>query len=527
MTRSRSARALATRGYLPKEIPPAFSSASLNGFSANFLAPVPGQKRSITPTSSETSPVEFSIPAAEKHRRRLEIPAPGAFLPLTELLGSHWAEIGRLMDRSDCSLSRPVLNRNLGGRALTDRLRPIAQRREKMSRAGLGRVTVALDTSSFYGSVYTHAIDWAIRGKGAAKANQRDHSFGSLVDQCLQSCRLNQTTGIAIGPDTSRVVSEIVMAAIDRKVQDHFPRAKRSAWRYIDDVTFYGRSMAEGEEFAEIYVAALSEYELNLNDSKRLDAQTVLPIDAAWLHPVAEIQQAIRKSASEGALVVQFNRLQHLIEIHGTSPLRFILPALPPSTAQISTWPLFLSLLNMNVRRDSLLLSHLHRWLLAAKAHGYISSYRSVQEDLEEFMDYHIQRRHGWEVGYIVNILTDLGIPVSNRSAERAALLESDLVDLLILEAATKVRRLKTVAAGIETRGMSASAFTSSHWLLAYEVQRTRPGSWTSEFRTGIWRGLASANISFIRDPRSSATTQWYRARLAQRARRASYSSPS
>ena len=69
-------------------------------------------------------------------------------------------------------------------------------------------------------SLYTHSIPWALYGKAASKAalatkSRSRRRFGDKLDAALQCMNHGQTNGIPIGPDTSLVVAELVLSAVD------------------------------------------------------------------------------------------------------------------------------------------------------------------------------------------------------------------------------------------------------------------------------------------------------------------------
>jgi hypothetical protein len=80
--------------------------------------------------------------------------------------------------------------------------------------------------------LYTHAIPWALHTKPVAKAN-RNKTDGDKIDKAVRNCSSGQTVGIPIGPDTSFVVAEIVLAAVDGLLRTKLPALR--GFRYLDD----------------------------------------------------------------------------------------------------------------------------------------------------------------------------------------------------------------------------------------------------------------------------------------------------
>ena len=76
---------------------------------------------------------------------------------------------------------------------------------------------VKTDISRFYPSIYTHSIPWAAYGKERVKAGLDFYkgSFADRLDLLVRSCNRNQTIRLPIGPETSRIIAEIISSRID------------------------------------------------------------------------------------------------------------------------------------------------------------------------------------------------------------------------------------------------------------------------------------------------------------------------
>src|SRR5207248_321442 len=96
-----------------------------------------------------------------------------------------------------------------------------------------------------YPSLYTHAIPWALHTKPVAKAN-KGKTDGDKIDKAVRDCSSGQTIGIPIGPDTSFVVAEIVLTAVDAAIRTKLPLFR--GFRYLDDYEAAFVSRAEAEE---------------------------------------------------------------------------------------------------------------------------------------------------------------------------------------------------------------------------------------------------------------------------------------
>ena len=128
------------------------------------------------------------------------------------------------------------------------------------------------DVSRFYGTLYTHAVPWALHKKSWCKRNLHspayERSLGARIDKAVRKGQDNQTIGIPVGPDTSRIISEIVGVAIDQNVQESLKLDKNRAFRHIDDWHIGFDSAGEAEDAIANLATACRNFELELNAEK-------------------------------------------------------------------------------------------------------------------------------------------------------------------------------------------------------------------------------------------------------------------
>ena len=134
---------------------------------------------------------------------------------------------------------------------------------------------LSLDVSKCFDSIYTHSIAWAVKDKSIAKDNTRAHSFGNQFDVTMQRLNHNETSGICIGPEASRIFAEIILARVDElalsRLQDNAGITHRVDFecrRYIDNYYVFANSEAVLFRAQQEIADALREYKLHLNESK-------------------------------------------------------------------------------------------------------------------------------------------------------------------------------------------------------------------------------------------------------------------
>ncbi|WP_079280716.1 antiviral reverse transcriptase Drt3b [Pseudomonas aeruginosa] len=134
-----------------------------------------------------------------------------------------------------------------------------------------------IDVSKCFDSIYTHSIAWATKTKEHVKSKlQVSSTFGQSFDGLMQRANYNETNGILIGPEISRIFAEIIFQDVDRKVEEELAaRSKQvgidySLARYVDDIFIFAQDIYVAQLVSEIYVDNLRKYNLHSNASKSL-----------------------------------------------------------------------------------------------------------------------------------------------------------------------------------------------------------------------------------------------------------------
>lgn len=147
------------------------------------------------------------------------------------------------------------------------------------------RYKVKADISTCFPSIYTHSIPWAINGKEIAK--QRQDTWSDDIDAKTRKMNYGETMGIFIGPHSSNLISEIILVAVDRDLQDLRKKQDKDPYRYIryiDDYTCYVDSKDEAEEFVINLAKCLKKYNLSLNHKKTKISELPLMYEEEWIN---------------------------------------------------------------------------------------------------------------------------------------------------------------------------------------------------------------------------------------------------
>lgn len=131
------------------------------------------------------------------------------------------------------------------------------------------------DISGCFDNIYTHSIGWAIKGKEPTKKSIGNPSFHNFFDSLMQDLNNKETNGIIIGPEVSRVFSEIILQDIDNKVHSRLKEIYKLdkgidfvLKRYVDDFFIFHNSKESERKIIEVINSTLSDYKLQINESK-------------------------------------------------------------------------------------------------------------------------------------------------------------------------------------------------------------------------------------------------------------------
>lgn len=130
------------------------------------------------------------------------------------------------------------------------------------------------DISKCFDNIYTHTISWAVKDKTFAKANIKSNSFEVEFDKLMQKSNYNETNGILIGSEISRIFAEIILQKIDLETIEklkikgiHFG-ADYAARRYVDDYFVFTNDEKLSKEILKTFQTELTKFKLSVNESK-------------------------------------------------------------------------------------------------------------------------------------------------------------------------------------------------------------------------------------------------------------------
>lgn len=486
--------ALLRRGWLPRELPPCFTTSSFADFISSH--DLPKERAQDVP---DAEPCLHSVPRYRTLRRDLSIVNPRAQLGLSRELSTAWSTLEGHCRRSSFSRSTPTLQSD--GRAV-ERAVPRTQlgAARALNRSG-GRWLLKADIAQFYSSIYTHSIPWALHSKPVGKRSRSPNLLGNRLDAWVRKGQHGQTKGIPVGPDTSLVLAEVLLSSVDRQIATAKPGLR--ALRYMDDFEFVLESESEGATTQQLLDEALRKYELTTNPKKATFARLPQELQRPWATTLAEHARHLEEGLDETGLVGFFSSAFELATTFEDEPvLNFAL-------ARIHSMPQSDS---RRVREvlDALLLQALvaepgtHRYVLDHFTRQEPTDPLRLRQVLVEHVCENARVGHMNEVAWALWAIIRLNFKVGGAFAGRIDGIRNDVIALLALEGQRR-GLIDDLDLTLWQSLITVGNLYGPHWLLTYESLHRgllRASGGDNPVRNDVFfEALEQADVSFLNLP--------------------------
>tara|TARA_R110001583_G_C5656601_1_gene409268 strand:- start:530 stop:2569 length:2040 start_codon:yes stop_codon:yes gene_type:complete len=148
-----------------------------------------------------------------------------------------------------------------------------------------------LDIAQCFDSIYTHSIAWAVYKRDYVKKylKETQKTFPAKFDRLMQAMNHNETNGIVIGPELSRIFAEIILQDIDSTIQESLKinglivKKDYQIFRYVDDYFIFCNERHIFDEIKKVIQVSLKEFKLTLNKHKEevYERPIITPISIA------------------------------------------------------------------------------------------------------------------------------------------------------------------------------------------------------------------------------------------------------
>lgn len=458
-----SAGDLLARGLFHDRIIPPISSLKLVSVMDDLLAFARAEMRKSATARRRSRLVRHSVPKMKHLRRHFGIPNPYSQSMLCIAVAENWERLDNLCKKSSISLSRPISSSRRAVASEHSR-RVEGDRRSKTS---VGRrFMLKADIASFYPSIYTHSVPWAIHGKGVARSRRAKNWYGNQLDTWIRETQDRQTGGIPIGPDTSFLIAEVVASRMDAMLETILNQQLRGV-RYIDDYHLYFRTRAEAERaLAALHVVTQS-FELQINGLKTEIIEIPEAIEPEWKTELRLIR--IPRDGRATGVKAFFDRASSLArQFPNDSVLTYAVRKLVRYASKLDNedWEVARSsLLRFCIAEPTMLPALLELFETAEEA----CDRDGLKDVLTELCLFHAPLQHGFEVAWSLWMARSLSIALPKSVSSAVRNVDDDIVALVALDLEQQ-NLLAATNSRLWNSRIRQDNLYSDHWLLAYEA---------------------------------------------------------
>jgi len=133
------------------------------------------------------------------------------------------------------------------------------------------------DISKCFDSIYTHSVVWALYDKNHVKDNitSSESTFPGRFDALMQNTNFGETNGILIGPEFSRIFSELILQSIDKEIEKELRvkdkllfRTDYEIYRYVDDYFIFYNNEGTKDRIMDSFKVHLKTFKMAISESK-------------------------------------------------------------------------------------------------------------------------------------------------------------------------------------------------------------------------------------------------------------------
>lgn len=467
LTKSKRLRVLLERGFFPIELPPPFNTRDFAKY-----------RKSITdvwPTSPvpKTEYERYSIKRIGFKRRTLAVVNPIGQYYLSKHISDNWITIRDHLSDGLVSLDKAIVTSD-GERAIEKPDFRLVQG-AKLNALANDDYIFRSDISRFYDTIYTHAIAWALEGKTWCKANLHTHlkaSVGGRLDELVRKCQDNQSQGIPTGPDTSRILSEILAIGVERHFLQTAKVTAEDVYRYVDDWFIGIGSPSDGEELLRKLSRSMAEYSLDLNIEKTTVSHPNDTILSYWPDELLDCMvKSTERRDQARQISLFFSRTFDIAAKNKSENVLLYAAKLARSFPILRTnFALFEGYIFKVARADNLTIPTVTQILANYRQMGFSISPGRLDRLIGDVIRTAAPLMHTEEVAWALFLAKALNRPVTKEHANLVIDMTSSVCSLILLD----LDRIGLLEAGshlwsLQAR-MTSASLRDENWLLAYEA---------------------------------------------------------
>lgn len=460
---------LIQKGFFPENLPPPFTSSFFATIVKDIVTDIdnydplePKNKRKFSKT------LYYTAPKLKMSRRVFGITHPLLQTRLANTIVKNWTDIKSFTDKSLISLTRLNVDSSNSATKVFEKLDFAKKDELRVLRSSGCRYLLRCDITRFYPSIYTHSIPWALHTKEIAKKKEgrkREDYFGNAIDEDLRRMQDQQTMGIPIGQETSRIVSEIIAVAIEEQIG-----LELKGIREIDDFYLYFNSIAELEKVLALLNNSVTSYELGLNYAKQKILQLPEITEEKWVYKLRNFIFNTDIKHQRKELIQYFNLAFQFTEKYVDEyVLRYAIKRFFSHQIHPDNWDMLEEFLMKTLIIEAKTIDYVADLLIKHRNYGFDINKIKIKNILEDILDYNLNLGNIFEVSWILWLLTKLEISLSQKFNDRISKVQNSVVALVALD----MRESGFIEGILDTQTwenfLNSEELFAENWLLAYE----------------------------------------------------------
>lgn len=499
-------------GHFPEELPPPFVTLPFAKYRRAIESKWSATNAQVH--KFQSTPEPYSVPRFGHARRRVVIVNPINQFRVSKLIADNWKEIRAHLRKSKITEFRPIFDLS-GDRSIFGvNWGGVSESSVRISARYASQFQT--DISKYYPSIYTHSFAWAYFGKSKVQQNLNagwyTSSFLNKLDVAVRHGQRNQSVGIPIGPDTSRIIAEMVAVGIEAELRTQIPDLDARGLRYVDDFTI-GLDENENDDFVSSALErALSHFELDVNFEKTRVVGYNTRVESRWKQDLAAIR--ISSSLAQRDQIDRFfgAAIAHSEQAEKDAVLKWALKRSRSFKIVEENFPYYIETVLAITRRAPACFPALAQILIDARHRGVALPTDSIRKMLLDHIRAHAPVGHAFEVSWALFLLKGLSIKVARDDVASTFHMRSSVCALLLMD----INRRGLVDGGIDdsfwhAECASPHGLKSDLWLLSYEAEKK--GWWSSGPTNYVgtdttFAPLISHGVYFYSEGRNVPTTR-------------------
>ncbi|EDP68069.1 hypothetical protein CAT7_00880 [Carnobacterium sp. AT7] len=499
-------------------------------FNSKMLYKADTTKKLTNTNGNWTELIKFSIPKFGNIRRNGSVPNAYSYLQLCKVISEEWNDIeNNHFNTSEYSLTTPVLKIVEEDKVITTKHKYSEMKERAIDFSSRYKYVVKLDINSYYPSIYTHAISWAIHTKIFAKENMRDTSLsGNKIDKAVRNMQSGQTMGIPIGPITSNFLHEIIGVAIDQTIKQI--GAEKSITivgsRYTDDMEFYFNKEEDATWFIRRAQVALKEYELELNSEKSIIERVPIVLEKEHIFSINSFRfrnylYGNRTEEETTDLLMKMQKkdimsfFNMVFTFYKKNPskgmLKYAIKYMSHNIIYKENWHVVQSLLMQCVIVDSSTIGIVLELIEGYYLNDYISreELMRLKSFLNDLLKEHLLFQNHYEASQILSFCRKMKILINEENTKALEMQDNSIICILTMNL-KKHDLLSNFDESSYINLLPLATANNQYWLFAYEAKKNKwfsnLNNITVSFPTNsiFYMDLLSNDVSFFETEKNS-----------------------